>query len=153
MNLISNNILQRLCALALCVCLLLSITACSKSTKEIEEVDQICVSGSYAESWMYVFTDEAFVDEMVEMFNSLKYEKTDDTVDMMTVGEVLNFTFSNGNDAQANFIVDKNSVFTFKAGTQAYKITSEFDFDYVKSLVDEQRVAFEKSLTATPDEA
>lgn len=140
MNLISSNILKRLCALILCVCMLLCITACGeKNTKNIKDVDQICVTGSYTESWMNVYTDEAFVNEMVEIYNSVEYVETDKDVDVTTAGEVLFFTFNNGNDEQAKFIVDKNSVFTFEAGTQCYEITSEFDFEYVKSLVDEQK--------------
>ena len=152
MNSISSNILKKLCAMMLCVCMVLSISACTKNTKDIEEVDQICVSGSYAESWMYVYTDEDFINEMVDIFNGIEYEETEESVDMMTAGEVLSFTFSKGNDVQTKFIVDKNNFFTFEAGTQAYKITSDFDFDYVKGLVDEQREAFEKTLEATPDE-
>ncbi len=154
MNLISNNILKRFCALVLFVCMLMCMTACSsKNTENIEEVDQICVSGSYVESWMYVYTDEDFINEMVDIYNSIQYEETDEAVDVMTAGEVLFFTFNNGNDAQAKFIVDKNSVFTYEAGTQSYKITSEFDFDYVKGLVDEQqKKAFEESNEATSDE-
>ena len=133
--------------------MILSITACSKNTDDIEDVDQICVSGSYAESWMYVYTDEDFVNEMVDIYNSMKYEKTDETVDVMSEGEVLFFTFNNGNVEQAKLIVDKNSVITFEAGTQSYKITSEFDFDYVKGLVyEQQEKAFEKAPDATPDE-
>lgn len=153
MNLISSNILKRICVLMLCVFMLISITACSKNTEDIEEVDQICVSGSYVESWMYVYTDKDFVNEMVDIYNSIQYEETDEDVDVMTEGEVLFFTFNKGNDQQAKFIVDKNSVFTFEAGTQCYKITSEFDFDYVKGLVDaQQKKAFEDSKEATVDE-
>ena len=154
MNLISSNILKRFCALMLCACMLLCMTACnSKNTEDIEEVDQICVTGSYTESWMHVYTDKDFVNEMVDIYNSIQYEETDETVDVMTAGEVFFFTFNKGNDEQAKLIVDKNSVITFEAGTQCYKIVSEFDFDYVKGLVDEQREAFEKTLEATPDEA
>lgn len=152
MNLILSNKFKRLCAITLCFCVMFSLSACTKNTENIDSVDQICVSGSYSESWMYVYTDEEFIGEMVDIFNSVKYEKSDEAVDMMTQGEVFSFTFSNGNEQKAKFIVDKNLVFTFEAGTQSYKIVSDFDFDYVKELVNEQQKELLETLESTPDE-
>lgn len=153
MSLILSNAFKRVVAFVLCVLLCLSLSSCTNSTKDINEVDQICVSGSYAESWMYVFTDETFIDEMVSIFNGIEYEKTDASVDMMTVGEVYSFTFSKGTETQEAFIVDKNNNFVFEAGGQVYSIVSEFDFDKVKSLVEGQISNVTNATTSTPDEA
>lgn len=71
----------------------------------------------------------------------LQYEKTDENVDMMTVGEVISFTFSKGNETLARFIVDINNVMTFASGTQCYKTVSDFDFEHIKLLVKEQTLA------------
>lgn len=139
MSLISNKILKRVAALLLCVCVLFCATACTKNTKNIKDVDQICVSGALYESWMHVYTDEEFVSEMVDIFNNLQYEKTEQSVNMMTAGEVLSFTFSKGNEQKATFIVDKNGVFAFEAGDKSYKIVSDFDFSYVYDLVESQK--------------
>ena len=152
MNLILSKLCRVATAFALVLCICLSVTGCANKTDNIKDVDQICVSGSYVESWMYVFTDEAFVEEMVKVYNGLQYEETDENVDMMTAGEVLSFTYSNGNDTLARLIVDSNKVMTFEAGTQCYKIVSDFDFEHIKSLVDEQTLAV-SGTSATDDEA
>lgn len=151
MNSTLSKIFKAAIALMLSVCLCLPFAGCTKNTKNVKNVDQICVSGSYAESWMYVFTNQDFIDDMVEVFNNIKYEKTDETVDMMTVDDVLFFTFSNGNSTLSKLIVDKNGIMTFEAGTDCYKIVSDFDFDYVKELVNKQIDAM-SSPVATPDQ-
>ncbi|MBQ8538428.1 MAG: hypothetical protein IJ433_02110 [Ruminococcus sp.] len=150
-----SSILSKMCkvstAIALVLCICMSFAGCVSKTDNIKDVDQICVSGSYTESWMYVFTDKGFIDEMVTVYNDLQYEETDENVDMMTAGEIYSFTFSKGNDTLARFIVDSNNVMTFEAGTQCYKIVSDFDFEHIKSLVEEQTLAV-SGADATSDE-
>ena len=147
-----NKTLKAVVAIMLCVCISFAFCACTRNTKNIKDADQICVSGALYESWMYVFTDEDFVAEMVGIFNEAKYEKTDVAVDMMTHYECLSFTFSKGNDTITKFIVDKSGNFCFEAGGQAYRLVTDFDFDYVKGLVDEQ-IEVINGGTASPDEA
>lgn len=137
MSLILNKSIRVLLACVLCVCICLSLTACTKNTKDIKDVDQICVTGAVYESWMNVIADEEFVTEMVDMYNGLKYEKSDVQNDMSTEGECYSFTFNNGNETVATFIVDKSGNFSFEPGGQAYHITSDFDFEDLKDLVDE----------------
>lgn len=138
----------------LCLCMGLTFSACnSEAPKNLDEADQICVSGSYLESWMYVLTDEAFVTEMAEIFSDIDVEESEESVDMMTIDNVLSFTFSNGNDTISKVIVDSSNHLCYEAGGQAYVITSDFDFSYVKSLVDEQIDAVNASFNATSDEA
>ncbi len=147
-----NKTFKAVVSLVLCVYVCFAFTACTKNTKNIKNADQICVSGALYESFMYVFTDEAFVAEMVEIFNDAKYENSDVAVDMMTAGECLSFTFNDGNDTLTKFIVDKSGNFCFEAGEQSYHIVTDFDFDYVKGLVDEQIEAINGG-ASTPDEA
>ena len=137
MSSILNKSLRVLLCCVLCVCICLSLTACTRNTKNISDVDQICVTGAVYESWMYVVADETFVAEMVEIYNGLKYEKTDTQNDMSTEGECYSFAFNNGNETLAKFIVDKSGNFSFEPGGQAYHITSDFDFEHIKDLVDE----------------
>ncbi|MBQ7133362.1 MAG: hypothetical protein IJO20_02600 [Ruminococcus sp.] len=151
MSLTLNKVLRAVVSVLLCVCICFAFSACTKNTKNIKGADQICVSGALYESFMYVFTDEVFVDEMVTIFNDAKYEISDTPVDMMTPGECLSFTFSKGNDTLSKFIVDKSGTFCFVAGEQSYKLVTDFDFDYVKGLVDEQIKAL-NGTEATPDE-
>lgn len=151
MNSILSKSIRVLVACVLCVCICLSLTACTRNTRNIDEVDQICVSGALYESWMYVLADKEFVDEMVEIYNSISYEKTDALVDTDCIGGVLFFSFNNGSENVAKFIVDKNNNFYFEAGKQAYHIVSDFDFDYVNGLVKEYSDKTEDTI-ATPDE-
>ncbi len=139
MNLTSNKILKAFCVLLLCMGILLSTTACAKRTEELGNVNQICVSGAYTESWMNVYTDEEFIEKMVEFYDSIRYEETDKNVDTNTAGEVLSLTYSQGNNVKTKFMIDKNGVLAFEAGTECYEIVSDFDFEYIKGLVDEQR--------------
>lgn len=133
-----NKIFCRVLACVLCLCILLSLTACSPVSSNISKADQICVSGALYESWMYVLTDEAFIDKTVDIFKSLDCKKSDDAVNMMDAGEVLSFTFNQGDKTLGKVIVDSNNRVCFEAGGQSYDITSEFDFDYVKRLVDDE---------------
>lgn len=143
MNSTLNKTSRALVSALLLICLCFLMTACSKNaTKDINGADQICVSGSYAESFMYIVTDEDFIQRMTDIYNSLEYEETDETVDMMTVGEVVSLSFNKGNENLGTLIVDKNNIMTFEAGTQCYRITSQFDFDEMKALVDAQRAGF-----------
>lgn len=132
-----NKSLRVLVCCVLCVCICLSLTACAQNTEDIKDVDQICVSGAVYESWMYVLANEEFIAEMVDIYNGVKYEETDTQNDMSTSGECYSFTFNNGNETLATFIVDKSGNFSFEAGGQPYHIVSDFNFDYIKDLVDE----------------
>ncbi len=154
MSLTLNKTLKSTLAVVLVVCMMFVFSGCevTKNTKNIHDVDQICVSGSYVESWMYIFADAEFVDEVVGIYNSVKYTETDEKVDLISAGEILSFTFSNGSETLAKFIVDSNSIMTFEAGSQNYKIVSEFDFDYLKALVNKQ-IDKANLPDSTPDEA
>ncbi len=152
MSLTLNKIARIIVAGILCLCIALSLSACGEAPRNLDDADQICVSGALYESGMYTLTDEAFIDEIVTIFDSVDTEKTHEAVDMMTAQEVLCFTFSNGNETLGKIIVDSNNHLCYKAGGQSYKITSEFDFGYVKELVDTEIEDVKTSLNATPDE-
>lgn len=147
-----SKVFKTVLALVLAVCLCIPLAGCTRNTKNIEDIDQICVSGAYTESWMNVFTDDTFINDMIEVYNAVKYEKTDEVIDLMTAGDVYFFSFSNGNDTLAKFIVDKNGIMTFEAGTECYKIVSDFDFSYIQEIVQKQ-VDASSNKEATADEA
>lgn len=135
MNLTLNKIVKITALLCLCVLLL---TGCAKNTKDIEGADQVCVSGAYSHSYMYILSDEAVVNELQEMYNSIKYVETDEMISISDDESIYSLTFSNGNDTLGSFIVDDNLNFVFAAGTQVYHIESEFDYDRLKELIDTQ---------------
>lgn len=152
MNSTLTKSIKTIAVFILCVCIGLSCTACNNAPKNLSDADQICVSGALYESWMYILTDEGFIDEMAEIFSSVDVKKSEEPVDMMTAQKVLSFAFSKGNDSICKVIVDNNNHLCYEAGGQAYIITSDFDFSYVKSLVDEQIEAVKESYNATADE-
>lgn len=149
MNLTLSKLFTRILAVILCVCVIFSLTACAPSVGKIKKADQVCVSGALYESWMYVITDEAFLDEITDIFTHMKYKKSDDAVDMMNAGETLSFTFSKGEETLGKVIIDSSNRVCFEAGTQSYDITSEFDFGYIKSLVDKHVEAINESFDTT----
>lgn len=153
MNSTLNKIARIAVACVLLLCIALSFSACGEAPKNLDKADQICVSGALYESWMYILTDEAFIDEVVTTFDSVKTEKTNETVDMMTAEKVLSFTFSEGNETLGKIVVDSNNHLCYEAGGQAYVITSEFDFTALKELVDKEIDEVKASIHATPDEA
>ena len=73
----------------------------------------------------------------------------DNAVDMMNAGESLSFTFSKGEETLGKVIIDSSNRVCFEAGTQSYDITSEFDFGYIKSLVDKHVEAINESFDTT----
>ncbi len=142
-----NKVITRVLACVLCLCVLFSLTACSSRVpNKIRKADQICVSGALYESWMYIITDEAFIDETAKIFTSMNCKKSDNAVNMMDAGETLSFTFSKGEETLGKVIVDSSNRVCFEAGAQSYDITSEFDFDYVKDLVDKHTETINESL-------
>ncbi len=138
MSSILNKVFKSALALTLALAMCVSLTACTKNTENIKDIDQIGLSGALYESWLYNSADEEFIAEMVDIYNSLKFEKSVETVDMMTAGDTLQFTFYADAEQVAEFIVDKNNMCCFEAGAQSYKIVSDFDFEHVKELVQEQ---------------
>ncbi len=151
MSSILNKILKFSFCVVLCLSVCLCMTACTKNTKDIKSADQICVSGALYESFMYTLSDEEFVSQMVDIYNGLKYEKTDEHVDMMTVGETYTLTFFDGADTVTTLIFDSNNNCCFEAGGQAYKIVSDFDFGEVKVIIKDATTKVKESLQPIED--
>ncbi len=137
MNLTSSK------AFRICICWVLFLVACvgmffipkCEQGPSLSDADQVCVSGALYESWMYVITDKAFLDETSKVLSSLDYKESEKAVNMMDEGKVLCFTYSKGSEQIQKYIVDSNGMLCFEAGGQSYKITSDFDFDKLSKLV------------------
>lgn len=119
----------------LCVCVLL-LTGCAKRTKDIEGADQVCVGGAYSESYMFIISDQAVVDELVSMYNSIKYKETDKLIDAYSDKNIYNLTFSKGNTTLGSIIINDELNFVFNAGEHVYHIESEFDYDRFEELLE-----------------
>lgn len=130
-----SKVVKAATALLLCVIMCLSLTACSKKVEAIEAADQVCVSRSYKYPSMYVYSDKEMVDELVEMYNSIRYEETDETVDISDGEDVYSVSFANGSETVGKIIVDSKNNFMFEAGGQEYHITSDFDYDRFSGIL------------------
>lgn len=110
----------------------------AKPELKLSDADQVCIKGALYESWMYVFTDKQFIADTAKILDNLEYEKSKDAVNMMDAHKVYCLTFSKGNKHIKKFIVDDNNMLCFSEGTQSYKITSDFDFEELSKLVQEE---------------
>lgn len=155
MNLISNNKFR------IGVCWLLIVIACVSmmfvSNKpqqpvkpSITETNQICIKGAIPEDWMQVVTDKQFISEVVNWYDNITYEETTQQMDAMKTGEVYSLTFYKGRVEIASITINSDGIFVFELGTQPYKITSDFDFDELDSLI---QGVISKPADATQDEA
>lgn len=76
--------------------------------------------------------DQAAIDEVLNQFNSLSFEKTTEEMDRASAFTV-NFSYK-GNDVN-HFWVDKNGVFWINGETQCYKVSSgSFDYQHLKVI-------------------
>ena len=149
MNLTLNKLFKTALCVLLVACVCLTFAGCL-GNKDITDADSITVSGSYVESWMYDVPDEALVKEMVDVFSTLEYEETDETIDMMIGNGVLILTFNKGDKALSKYMVDCNNVMSFN-GKKCYKITSDFDFYAVRDTL-KGVYSVDDNSTATADQ-
>ncbi|MBR2715209.1 MAG: hypothetical protein IKB73_03265 [Ruminococcus sp.] len=148
-----SKILRAALALILCLCMCFMLCSCKKKADklDVEEISQICVKGALYESWMCNFTDDEFISEMVKMYNGIRYEKSEEAVNMMDAEKVYSLTFYNDDETVATFIVDVNKNCSFEAGGESYHIVSDFDFEELSKMINDQKTELKSSI-ATPDQ-
>lgn len=144
MNSISNNKTRIIFCWVLLIVVCIGMTFIPKKNTQpavpaltLDDADQVCISGALYESWMYVVADKQFLNDTIEILDNLKYEKSDKAVNMMDAHKVYQFTYSKGNKQIKTFIVDSTGMLCFKAGGESYKITSQFDFKELDTIVQE----------------
>lgn len=138
MNSTLSKVSKIFLSVLLCLCMIVPLAACSGSTDEIEYISQIVVKGAVQDSWMYSFADKDFIDDMVDFYNNISYEDTDKSVNASTIGEVYSFIFYDGVEEQARLTIDKNNIIAFELGKESYALVSDFKYDQVKELVENQ---------------
>jgi hypothetical protein len=122
--------LKRIYFIMLAVVLLL--TGCTKpeNIKRIK-ADNITIFYGFS-SYAMFGADQLVIDDLLNQFNSLHFEKSTEEMDR-TSAFTVNFSY-NGN-AVNQFWVDKNGVFWLNGETQSYKVSSSsFDYHQLKVI-------------------
>jgi hypothetical protein len=100
------------------------------------EADDIAIFYGVS-SYAMFSTDQSIIDDLLNQFNALSFEKTTDKMDLFTAFHV-NFSY-NGKGVKS-FRVDKNGVFWLDGETQCYKISSgSFDYQHLKAIYEDSK--------------
>lgn len=113
------------------------LTGCTKSESDnIIKADNITIFYGVS-SYAMFGADQSVIDDLLNRFNSLSFEKTTDEMDLVSAFHV-NFSY-NGNSVK-RFWVDKNGIFWLDSETQCYKISSgSFDYQHLKAIYEDSK--------------
>ncbi|MHB8072339.1 hypothetical protein [Desulfosporosinus fructosivorans] len=127
--------MRRVFVIMLCVALLL--TGCVKpESNNLLKADNLTIFYGVS-SYAMFGADQAVIDDLLNQFSSLNFEKTTDKMDLASAFHV-NFSYR-GNYAKT-FWVDKNAVFWLDGETQGYKISSgSFDYQHLKAIYEDSK--------------
>lgn len=127
--------MKRVLSIMLVMALILAGCATPESNSRIK-ADNITIFYGFS-SYAMFGADRGVIDDLLNRFNSLSFEKTTDEMD---IGSAFHVNFScNGNDAKS-FWFDKNGVFRLNGKTQCYKVSSgSFDYEYVKAIYEDSK--------------
>jgi hypothetical protein len=119
----------------LAVALLLS--GCAKpESNDMIEADNITIFYGVS-SYAMFSTDQEIIDDLLNRFNSLSFEKTTEEMDLISA---LHVSFSCNGKGVKRFLVDKNGVFWLNGKTQCYKISSgSFDYQHLKAIYEDSK--------------
>lgn len=123
-------VLKRVFFIMMAVTLLL--TGCSKPEGNNKiKADNITIFYSISSHAMFG-ANQAIIDDLLNQFNSLSFEKTTDEMD---AGSSFIVYFSYNGNAVKHFWVDKNGVFWLDGKTQSFKVSSgSFDYQHLKAI-------------------
>lgn len=81
--------------------------------------------------------EQAVIDKILGQYSSLRFEKTEDKLDLFTAFHVIIF---NREKLLAKFWVDQNGVFWRNGETQDYKVISgSFDYKYLRTVYENSK--------------
>lgn len=117
--------------------IVLLLAGCAKSEdKDMIKADDITIFYGVS-SYAMFGADQGVIDELLNQFNSLSFEKTNEELDLLSAYFVI-FSYD-GSDVKKIW-VDKNGVFWLDGKTQCYKVSSgSFDYQYLKAIYEDNR--------------
>lgn len=145
MNLTSSKIIRIIATFLLVIIVCLSFTACKadeqKSAEKVDDgkikaADQVSVTEAVFSSTVHILSDKDFISEIVELFNSLEYKKSDkDIIYAKKDVDMYIIRYSDKGKLIKTLVITRDGLCAFEVGTQVYEITSEFDFDALDKLI------------------
>ncbi|HWQ41763.1 MAG TPA: hypothetical protein VN456_06960 [Desulfosporosinus sp.] len=127
--------MRRVFIIMLCVALLL--TGCVKlESNNLLKADSLTIFYGFS-SYAMFGADQVVIDDLLNQFSSLNFEKTTDEMDLASAFLV---SFSYRENDVKKFWVDKNGVFWLDGQTQGYKISSgSFDYQHLKAIYEDSK--------------
>ena len=108
------------------------LTGCASPAENNRlKADNISIGYGFS-SYAMFGADQEIIDDLLDRFSSLSFEKTTDELNLESAFNVSFYYHSKG---IRNFWVDKNGVFWLNGETQCYKISAgSFDYDHLKAV-------------------
>ncbi len=135
MSIALNKIVKIFTCALLCLCIAVSLCACG--TKNIKNIDQIGVRGCYADSVSYTIGNEEFISTVTDMYNDLRYEDTDASINVTDDMSVYMLNFYQDGGIVATLVIDEKNNIQFGAGTTVYHIKKGFEYDEIDKLIND----------------
>lgn len=127
--------MKRIFFIMLAVALLLTGCAKPESINRIK-ADNITIGYGFS-SYAMFGADQAIIDDLLNQFNSLSFEKNTEEIDLQSTFHV---NFSCNGKGVKSFWVDKNGVFWLDGKTQCYKVSSgSFDYHHLKAIYEDSK--------------
>jgi len=127
--------LKRMIFVLLAASLLLAGCAKQESNDPIK-ADNITIFYGVS-SYAMFSTDQSIIDDLLNRFSSLSFEKTAEKMELFSAYHV---NFSYKGKSVKSFRVDKNGVFWLDGETQCYKISSgSFDYQHLKAIYNDSK--------------
>lgn len=134
-NCLGGTVLKKVFFIMLAITLLLA--GCAKPESNIRiKADNITIFYGFS-SYAMFGADQAVIDDLLNQFNSLSFEKTTEKLD---IGSAFHVNFSCNGNSVRSFRVDKNGVFWLDGKTQCYKVSSSsFDYMHLKAIYEDSK--------------
>lgn len=115
----------------------LFLTGCAKpESNNLLKADNITIFYGFS-SYAMFGADQVVIDDLLNQFNSLNFEKTTNEMDLASA---FNVNFSYRGKGVKNFWVDKNGVFWLDGETKCYKVSSgSFEYQYIKAIYEDSK--------------
>lgn len=127
--------MKRVFFIMLAVALLL--TGCAKPESNRIKADNITIFYGFS-SYAMFGADQAVIDDLLNKFSSLSFEKTTDEMD---IGSAFRVNFSYAGNNVKSFCIDKKGVFWLDSETQGYKVSSgSFDYQHLKAIYEDSSI-------------
>lgn len=133
--------MKRISIIILAVVLLMAGCAKPESNNMIKPVynikpDNITIGYGFSSHAMFS-ADQEIIDDLLNRFNSLSFDKTTEKLDHPSAFSVY---FSCNGKKLKSFWVDKNGVFWLDGKTRCYKVSSgTFDYQHLKTIFEDSR--------------